>query len=267
MNRMIRDIATHNVHPEDRAIFSISNTALNNATKYAIAKTKKQPAYGFTAKFGRDRWSNIAKHISKQIHDIEIHSFDNETLEFFIVTRKSGMHPTRMEWRQQANGRKASAPEAATSYTVLCPVKCGTQTDIRTKPVRQQTGWPIMVCHGCGKEYSTRTATCSRCRIVTHKCKCPAINTKAHSQQQQSKNWLQHIIDNTKPKGDTKHSQPTLQQTRCPGCDSLCNPKPGAEWAWCKSCKKQFRIRRRSKPRQAEDIHHREDKRARIKFF
>ena len=190
MNRMIRDIATHIVHPEDRAIFSISNTALNNATKYAIAKTKKQLAYGFTAKFGRDRCSTIAKHIAKQIHDIEIHSFDYETLEPFIVTRKSGMHPTRMEWRQQANGRKASAPEAATSYTVLCPTKCGTQTDIRTKPMRQQTGWPIMVCHGCGKEHSTRTATCRRCRIVTHKCKCPATNTKAHSQQQQSKNRL-----------------------------------------------------------------------------
>ena len=126
MNRMIRDIATHNVHPEDRAIFSINNTTSNNATKYAIAK--KQQAYGFMA---------------KQIHDIEIHSFDNDTLEPFIVTGKGGMHPTRMEWRQQANERKAGAPEAATSYTVLCPAKWGTQTDIR----------PIMVCHGCAKEY------------------------------------------------------------------------------------------------------------------
>ena len=113
MNRMIRDIATHNVHPEDRAIFSISNTALNNATKYAIAKTKKQPAYGFTAKFGRDKWSNIAKHIAKQIHDIETHSFDNETLEPFIVTRKSGMHPTRMEWRQQANGSESQCTRSS----------------------------------------------------------------------------------------------------------------------------------------------------------
>ena len=52
MNWMVRDIAMRNVHIEDRAIFSISNTALNNAVKYATAK---QLANGFTAKFGGDR--------------------------------------------------------------------------------------------------------------------------------------------------------------------------------------------------------------------
>ena len=125
--------------------------------------------------------------------------------------------------------------------------------------MRQQTGWPIMVCHGCGKEYSTRNATCSRCRIVTRKCKCPAINTKAHSQQKRSKNWLQHIIDNTKQKGDIKHSQPTLQQPRRPGCNSFLQPQTRSRMG---VCKKQFRIRRRDKPRQTGDVHHREDKSA-----
>ena len=141
---MVRDTA-HNVHPED-TIFSNSNTALNK-TKYAIAR--RQPAYGFTAKFGRDRWGNTAEAPCETGPTIlKFGSFNNETLEPFVVTTKSGMHPTRMEWRQQASGRKTSAHEAATSHTVLCPAKCGTQTDIRIKTMRQQTGWPIMVCHG-----------------------------------------------------------------------------------------------------------------------
>ena len=146
MNRMIRDIAMHNVHTEERAIFSVTNTASNNATKYAIAK--KQPAYGLIAKFGRDRWSNKAKHIAKQIHDIEIHSFDHETLEPGRVS------PTRMEWRQQANGGIASAIEAATSYTVLCLRNVA--HSLRSGPNHEATDW--MANHGCGKEYSTRNA-------------------------------------------------------------------------------------------------------------
>ena len=118
MNRMIRDIATHNVHPENRAIFSISNTALNNATKYAIAK--KQPASGFTAKFGSDRWSNTAKHIAKQIHDFEIHSFDDETLEPLSLPERAGLHPTRMEWKTAGQWRKPVHKQPR-PHTVLVP--------------------------------------------------------------------------------------------------------------------------------------------------
>ena len=43
-------------------------------------------------------------------------------------------------------------------------------------------------------------------------------------------------------------------------------PKPGAEWVWCNSCKKQFRIRRRQQTSEAHRCHL-EDRRARRKLF
>ena len=80
-----------------------------------------------------------------------------------------------------------------------------------------------MVCHGCGKEYATTTATCSMCRIVTQRCKCPVINTKAHSQQQRSKNWLPTTSSTTPNRKVTQNKH------------FFCKPKPGAEWAWCET--------------------------------
>ena len=94
MNKMIRDIAANNIHPEDRAIFNTTTTAQCNATLYAIAK--KQPAYGFIAQLGRDRWRTIAAHVAKQIHGAVVNNLDSETLEPLVFTRKNGFHPARM---------------------------------------------------------------------------------------------------------------------------------------------------------------------------
>ena len=90
---------------------------------YALPIARKQPAFGFIAQLGRDRWSAIAAHVAKEIHGAVVNNFDTETLEPLVFTRKNGFHPTRMEWRQQASGVKASARQASTSYTVFCPAK------------------------------------------------------------------------------------------------------------------------------------------------
>ena len=105
MNNMIRDIAANSIHPEDRAIFNTTTTAQCNATRYAIAR--KQPAFGFIAQLGRDRWSATAAHIAKQIHGAVVNNFDTETLEPLVFVGKNGFHPTRMEWRQQASGSES----------------------------------------------------------------------------------------------------------------------------------------------------------------
>ena len=93
MNKMIRDIAANNIHPEDRAIFNTTTTAQCNATKYAIAR--KQPAFGFIAQLGRDRWRTIAVHIAKRIHVAVVKNFDTETLEPLVVPRKKRVSPDR----------------------------------------------------------------------------------------------------------------------------------------------------------------------------
>ena len=106
---------------------------------------------------------------------------------------------------------------------------------LRIKPMRQLTGWPVMVCHGCNSEYSTRSVTCVRCRIV-------AIIDKAQTQQ-------------------------TAHTSQRPGSDGICNPKPGAEWAWCKNCKKQFGIRRRQVLRETVNRHIEEREGHEVSFF
>ena len=97
-------------------------------------------------------------------------------------------------------GRQSETAQCDTclEYTVFCPAKCGTETDIRNKPVRQQTGWLVMICHGFNSEYSMRTATCSRCTTVAHKCRCHIVGT--HHKNKASKNWLQQHIDKTQMK-------------------------------------------------------------------
>ena len=71
-------------------------------------------------------------------------------------------------------------------------------------------------------------------------------------QNRAQKNWLQQHIDKTQTKRALPASQTTQPNTQCPRCDG---PKPGAEWAWCKSCKKQFRIRRRQHTSEAHKCH------------
>ena len=53
----------------------------------------------------------MAIHVAKQVHGIVIDNFDTETLEPFTVTRKDGLHPTRMEWRQQVGKKSRHAPK------------------------------------------------------------------------------------------------------------------------------------------------------------
>ena len=163
---------------------------------------------------GTRQMEDHAAHVAKQIHGAVVNNFDTETLEPLVFARKNGLHPTRMEWRQQATGEKASAREAATTYTVFCTAKCGTQTDIRTKPVRQQTGWPVVICHWCNSEYSTRTATCRRCKTVAHKCRCSTTST--HHKNEPSENCLQSHIDKTQTKRAFPASQIIQSNTRCP---------------------------------------------------
>ena len=151
---------------------------------------------------------------------------NTETLEPLIVTRRNRFHPTRMEWRQHPSGGRGGETithESATSYRVFCPAKCGTRTDIRITPTRQQMLWPIMVCHGCNSEYSTRTVTCIRCRTVTHTCRCPT--TSIHSETEPSENWLQRIIDKAQTQQTIHTSQATQQNIQCLGCDGICNTK------------------------------------------
>ena len=71
--------------------------------------------------------------------------------------------------------------------------------------------------------HSTRTATCSRCRTVAHKCRCPITST--HHQNESSKNLLQQHIDKTQTKRALPASQIIQSNTRCPGCDGICKPK------------------------------------------
>ena len=72
----------------------------------------------------------------------------------------------------------------------------------------------------------------------------------------------------TKPKrsGPSLPARSSSQTHNVPDATEFCNPKPGAEWTWCKSCKKQFRIRRRQHTSEAHTSHP-EDRRVRGKLF
>ena len=89
---------------------------------------------------------------------------------------ETGFTRQQWEWRQQASGRETSTHDSATSCRVFCPAKCGTQIDVRIKPIRQQTGWPVVVCHKCSSENSTRSVICVRCRTVAHRYTCSATS-------------------------------------------------------------------------------------------
>ena len=167
------------------------------------AIAKKQPAFGFIAQLERDRWRTIAAHVAKQIHGAVVNNFDTETLEPLVFTRKNGFHPTRMAWNNRPVGGK--------------PVHVKQPPHAQFSAQRTSTPRERQRAAGAGPSPTDAYVP------------LPVPTTNKGPVKIGCNNTL------TKP----KLSGPSLPAS---SCDGICKPKPGAEWAWCKSCKKQFRI-------------------------